>query len=147
MERLKTNQDLLSGLLLLALAGFFGFLAQPLKMGTPSTMGAGFVPIILCGALAAIGLVLVVRSYWNREEPDTWPSLRVLAIVCIAPLIFGALLRSTGLVVTAVVTALFARLAMPGKPGWVDVLSATALAAFCAITFVVLLGQSLPLWP
>jgi hypothetical protein len=110
-------------------------------------MGAGFVPVILCGALAAIGLFLAVRSFWNREKPDDWPSGRVLGIVCVAPLIFGALLRPAGLVVAVVVTALFARLAMPGKPGRIDLISAVLLAAFCAVVFVILLGQSLPLWP
>lgn len=147
MERLKANQDLLSGLLLMALGGLFGFLARNLKMGTPSSMGAGFVPIILSGSLVLIGLLLALRAYWVREATDAWPSLRVLVIVCLAPLVFGGLLRVVGLVVTVVVTALFARLAMPGRPGWVDVVSACVLSAFCAITFVVLLGQSLPLWP
>lgn len=147
MERIKSNQDLLSGLLMLALGGFFAYFGRNLKFGTPSVMGAGFVPLLLSGALVLIGLILVIRSGWNREEPDSWPAMRVLAIVCISPLIFGALLRPTGLVITVVATAMFARLAMPGRPGWLDLVSATALSAFCAVTFVILLGQSLPLWP
>lgn len=147
MKRLKSNQDFLSGMLLMALGGFFGYLARGLKMGSPSSMGAGFVPVILSVALVLIGFVLAARSYWVREEPDRWPAMRVLLIVCVAPLIFGGLLRSVGLVATVVVTALFARLAMPGKPAWIDVISALLLSAFCAITFVTLLGQSMPLWP
>lgn len=147
MVRIKSNQDLLSGLLLLGLGGFFAYFGRNLKFGTPSVMGAGFVPMILSGVLVLIGLILVLRSYWNREEPDSWPAMRVLAIVCIAPLVFGALLRPAGLVITVVVTAMFARLSMPGRPGWLDLVSAAGLAAFCAITFVILLGQSLPLWP
>ncbi|WP_029048674.1 tripartite tricarboxylate transporter TctB family protein [Cupriavidus sp. amp6] len=146
MGRLKSNQNFLSGLLLVSLAALFGFLGRNLKFGTPSQMGPGFAPLLLSCLLGVIGVILLIRATRDHTTPDDWPAGRVLLIVCAAPLVFGALLRPTGLIVAVVVTSLVARLAMPGKIGWADLIAAVLLAVFCAVTFVVLLGQSMPLW-
>lgn len=147
MQGLKTNEGLLSGALVVVLGFLFAGLSTRLNFGSPSQMGAGFVPTILSWLLVAIGALLIVRSRTRPGVPDEWPKLRPLIIVCIAPLIFGALIRVVGLAATVVVTALFTRLALAGRVAVIDVIAAVLLSAFCCLTFVVFLGQSLPLWP
>lgn len=147
MDKSIVRHNLLSGALVIVLGLSFAYLSSRLNFGTLRQMGSGFVPTILSWSLVAIGTFLIVRARFDDEEPDHWPALRPLVIVCIAPLTFGLLLRIIGLPATVVMTALFARLAMSERPRLIDIVAAVALAVFCSFTFVTFLGQSLPIWP
>ena len=144
---LVNNENRLSGLLLIALASGFGFYSKDLTFGSISRMGPGFLPITLAAALAAIGLIFLIRSFFQPGETIPWPKLRVVAIICAAPVLFGLIIAKLGLVISVIATAFLARCAIPQRLKLVDVVSFLMLSAFCALIFVVLLSQPIAMWP
>lgn len=147
MRQARLKNDLLSGLLMLALGLTFAWLSSGLKFGSASRMGAGFVPTLLSWSLVVIGVVLVTRSGRSVEFADEWPTLRAVSVICLSPVVFGLLIQTAGLVITVVATSVLARLAMHGRIQVIDIISAVTLAAFCSLVFVIILGQSLSIWP
>lgn len=147
----RNGKDFYSGLLFSGLAAFFGGVGLRYKAGTAMEMGPGYFPAMICIALAAVGVALVVRGLSVREtdaDPDepafAW---RPLAFICGAVLFFAAAVGWLGLVITAAATVVFAA-AAGWEFRWREVL---VLAAVCTVVSVLLfvtgLGLAFPLWP
>ena len=60
---IRHPKDFWSGLIFLALAIAFGWIAQGYSMGRAIKMGPGYFPTVLAGILALIGLITLVRSF------------------------------------------------------------------------------------
>jgi Tripartite tricarboxylate transporter TctB family len=148
MNKLATNKDFVGGVMLMALAAFFFTFGWRLRVGAPSQMGPGFIPMGISGLLALIGVTKVVVSFRTSSEDDA-PSakLRPLLVVAAAPIVFGLLIGPMGIVVTVAAVSIFCRFAMHQRLVLSDLVIGLALSAFCALVFVVLLGQAIDLWP
>lgn len=148
MTKITLNKEFLGGVLLMALAAFFIFFGWRLRVGSPGQMGPGFIPMSISVLLAFIGVTKIAMSARAAmEEEAPIAKLRPLLFVAIAPVLFGLLIGPMGVVATVVIVSVFCRFAMGGGFSRSDMVIALLLSAFCAVVFVVLLGQALPLWP
>ncbi len=113
MLRVKSAQDLGAGVvfLLIGLAGLcFG---SDLAFGTAARMGPGYFPVLLSGLIIAVGLVLGLRGVTVEGPPIEPVQLRPISFIVAAILIFGFLIDSIGLALTAVLLTIFAAYARP----------------------------------
>jgi hypothetical protein len=146
MLRVKSPQDLGAGLMftLIGVAGiYFG---KDLAFGTASRMGPGYFPMLLSGLIIVIGLVVGSKGLTVEGPPIEPVQLRPILFIVAAILIFGYLIESVGLALTAVLLTVFAAYARPEVKLSETVVLGVGLALFTVVVFVYLLGQALPAW-
>ena len=71
--RFTLNKDHLGALLLIVLGIGVVMLGNGYRMGTLTTMGAGFIPVVLGGVLIAVGAVLGLSAVAAAPGPKTPP--------------------------------------------------------------------------
>jgi len=140
---IRHPKDFWSGLIFLALAAGFGWMAQGYAMGRAIKMGPGYFPTVLAGILALIGLITFLRSFVLEGEAVSRFTFRGIAIVLGAMVLFGLLLRGGGLVVAILVLVATSAAASVHFRWQVAAALAVGLAAFCVAVFV--LGLGLPI--
>lgn len=143
---IRHPKDFWSGLIFLALAIGFGWIAQGYSMGRAIKMGPGYFPIVLAGILALIGLITLVRSFVLEGEGVGQWAWRGGAIVLGAMLLFGLLLRGGGLVVAVLVVVFVGAAGSVKFRVPVAAAAAAVLAAFCVAVFVWGLGLPIPVF-
>jgi putative tricarboxylic transport membrane protein len=147
MTTIRNAKDVIAGSLfaLLGLAALW--LARDLDYGTVRQMGSGFIPRWLAAILFVLGAAIVARGFMTGGARLTNLSVRRLAMILIAVVVFGVAIMPLGLVLTTFACALIA--AMAGNEfRRVEVLAlAAALAAFSGLLFVWGLRLPFPLWP
>lgn len=143
---IRHPKDFWSGLIFLALAIGFGWIAQGYSMGRAIKMGPGYFPIVLAGILALIGMITLVRSFVLEGEGVGQWAWRGGAIVLGAMLLFGLLLRGGGLVVAVLVVVFVGAAASVKFRVPVAAAAAVVLAAFCVAVFVWGLGLPIPVF-
>jgi hypothetical protein len=145
--RIQSKKDFYAGLLF-TFSGLFALLvARRYPVGTAARMGAGYFPYLLGGALAVLGLVIVVRSLWGRGEPVHPLALRPLLLVTGAVIAFALLVRPLGLVLatlTLVVTGSLGNTEF--RMGEVAVLC-LVLTGMAVVLFAWALGIPFNIWP
>jgi uncharacterized membrane protein len=99
----RSNRDLWAGLMLIAVGLSALVLARGYAFGTTLRMGPGYFPSVLGGALSVFGLYLVIKGLRSPEQVEGGWSLRALAIVPLAVVLFGALIDRAGFVPALVV--------------------------------------------
>ncbi len=141
------SKDLLTGVLLMAVALFFAVLAQDYDIGEARKMGPGFFPLVLTGLLFLLGAILTVQAARNGGggRPDHW-TLRGLVLIVLPPLLFGLLIRELGLVITLFSAVGLCAFASRKARGRSVLLLAGGLTLFCVAVFVFGLGLPLPLF-
>jgi hypothetical protein len=146
MLRVKSPQDFGAGLvfMLIGLAGlYFG---SDLAFGTGARMGPGYFPILLSAMIIAVGLVVGLRGVTVEGPPIEPVQLRPILFIIAAILIFGFLIESIGLALTAIVLTIFAGYARREVKLSETLLLGVGLAVFTVVVFVYVLGQPLPAW-
>ena len=146
MVRVKSPQDLGAGLvfLLIGLAGiYFG---SDLTFGTAARMGPGYFPTLLSWLIIAIGLVVGFQGVAVEGPPIEPVQLRPILFIIAAILVFGFLIESIGLALTAVLLTIFAAYARREVKLGETVLLGVGLGIFTVVVFVYVLGQALPAW-
>jgi hypothetical protein len=146
-ERL-TRAETLAGLLFAAFGAVAVWLAADYPYGTPTRMGAGFVPTGLGWGLVALGAAIAVAGLIARDtdalpQSDTRPLLFLLLGVAA----FALLLERGGLVAAIAACVAVARLAERPYRWREVVLLASGLASAGALIFVLGLGLPIPLVP
>jgi hypothetical protein len=137
----RSPKDFWAGLLYAGFGGVAVLIARDYGMGSSSRMGAGYFPTVLGGLLLLIGLASFVRSFFARGEPIGDIAWKGMALVTVATLLFGALLRPVGLV--AALTALIlvsAAASVRFRFDWRALAMMAGLVVFCALVFVKGLG-------
>jgi Tripartite tricarboxylate transporter TctB family len=146
MMRVKSPQDVGAGavFVLIGVAGFY--FGSDLAMGSAARMGPGFFPMLLSGLIATLGLIVGLSGF-VVEGPSIEPvQLRPISFIVAAILIFGYLIESVGLALTAILLTLFAAFARPEVRLGETLILGAGLALFTVVVFVYLLGQALPAW-
>jgi putative tricarboxylic transport membrane protein len=115
-------------------------LGREIPMGTATKMGPGYFPTILGVLLALIGLVLVARALVTGGGAVGRLALLPVACVLGGTVLFGVLVRGTGLVVALVLLVLISAAASRLVRWGQAALLAIGLAAVSALVFVKLLG-------
>ena len=144
---LRSNKDLLSGLLFLAIGIGAIVVARNYPFGTAMRMGSGYFPTVLGWILVLFGVFLMVRGARSREQAAITWGWRSLACITLSMLLFGFLLPRVGLVPALV--ALFFVSAIGGREfRWLEVLVlAAVMTAFALVVFVYVLRLPFQLFP
>jgi hypothetical protein len=147
MMRIRSPKDFWAGLIFVAIGGGFVLLAQQYRLGDMHRMGPAMFPTLIGALLAALGLIIALRSFVLDGAPVPRFDARPIGISMLAIVLFGIALQWLGLV--AAIAALVLVGAYASRE--VRLLDNLALAAvmivFSVAVFVWLLGLPLPLWP
>ncbi len=147
LERLN-RAETLAGLLFAAFGAVAIWLAADYPYGTPTRMGAGFVPTGLGWGLVALGAAIALAGFFARDA-DAVPQsdARPLLFLLLGVAAFALLLERGGLVVAIASCVVVARLAERPYRWREVVLLAGGLATAGALIFVIGLGLPIPLVP
>ena len=133
-------RDLGTGILLLGAAGFFAINGvSRLNLGTASSMGPGFFPVMIATGLAFTALLIIIRSFGTTSMIDGFASPRALLCILAAPIVFALGVEPFGFVPTMVTTMLIASFSS-SRMTWRFALALTAgITLLCTILFLNLL--------
>jgi len=142
------SQDFWTGCAFIALGTGTVALSQAYPIGSAARMGPAYFPTVLGLLLAAIGLIILVKSIINAHGEkvariDLWLLLRILLSVAA----FAVLLQPLGLVASAAVVVMLARWAGHEFRLGEALASAVVLAFASYHLFVKGLNQTTPVWP
>jgi putative tricarboxylic transport membrane protein len=144
---IKSPQDLVGGLALLALTVVAYIGMSKLGAMRGFSFGAGTVPRLFSGILGVLSLLLIGLSFTTRgPKLEKFPFRGPLFVIA-AVVFFGLTIRILGLAITGVITVLLAGSAVDDFRLKEGVVFALAITAFCAFLFPFALGQPIPLWP
>ena len=143
---IRHPKDFWSGIVFL----FFGLSAivigQDYEMGTAGRMGPAYFPSVLGGLLALVGAASLVRSFFRQGEPVGRLYWRELALVLVAVLLFGFLVRDAGLIPATLVLIMISSYAGQKFNLAKSIALAIGAALFAVGLFVKLLGLPMPMF-
>ena len=142
---IRAPKDFWPGLIFCAIGAGAVVLGRESSMGTATKMGPAYFPTVLGGLLALIGVVLVVRALVSRGPRVEAFAIRPLVLVLASTVLFGVIVRGTGLVVAVVALVLLSAAASRLVRWPAAVVLALGLAAFSGVIFVKILGLPMPL--
>lgn len=138
-------KDFWTGLLYI----FFGvsaiIIARDYNMGTGSRMGPAYFPTILGALLAVIGVIAVIRSFITPGAPLGGVALKAMALVTVAVVAFGFLVREAGLAIALPLLVIIGAYASVRFSWRTALITAAGLTIFCAVVFVRGLGIPMPI--
>lgn len=155
---IKSQQNLVAGLMFTVVGGAFALGAREYDMGTAGRMGPGYFPLMLGVILAILGILITIQSMGGKPQEDqaigqiAW---RPLIFVIGANLIFGLLLGglpSLGIPAMGLIVAIIG-LTFVSMLAGTDfcIKRAFMLSAILTIgsyfVFVKMLGLTFQVWP
>ena len=145
--------DIYVGLMFIAVAALGLYLAQSYPMGTAVRMGTGYVPVLLCWTLMALGCVVLLTALFggsSEGEPlggKDIAVLRPLLFVSLATIVFAFTIEWLGLIVSLIATMAVGSLAT-STLRWIETLVAmVVLTVVCWAVFSLGLALPFPVWP
>jgi hypothetical protein len=146
---IRHPKDFLTGTMFI----FFGVaaivLSTDLTIGNAAKMGPGYFPFVLGGFLAALGVLILLRSVLWATGSHAWPVLhfKPLALVLSSVVFFGLLLRPLGLIGATLVLVIVCSRASHEFRWKEALLNATVLVIVVLVVFVYFLDFQVPVWP
>ena len=145
--------DLVAGGIFVALGMAFAIGARSYELGSAFRMGPGYVPLVLGGLLALLGLAVIGVGVVRWRASDKTPTeshdgaipWRAIALLTAAVIVFGAGVDPLGLVPALLVTTFLAGLADRDNSVLAAAVIAVGLTVACVLIFAVLLQLRLPL--
>lgn len=147
MHLIRHPKDFWAGVLFILFGAGACIIALDYAMGTAGRMGPGYFPRALGVLLAALGAVLVLRSFRLQGEPLAFPTLKPMFIVLGSVLLFGITVNYVGLVLATLIIVMVASIASHEYRWKESVIASLALAVFVVIAFRYGLKLQLPTWP
>jgi len=143
---IRDPRDFWSGVIFIAAGAAAVIIGSDYSMGSAGRMGAGYFPSALGVLLALIGSAGVIRSMARPGQALGRFAVREIALVLLAIVLFGVLVRNAGLAAGVLLTVLVGGFAsMKFKLG-PYLLLAVGLAVFCVLVFVKGLGLPMPMF-
>jgi len=140
-------QDIVGGLAMMAIGLFVAWYAyHAYDMGRLARMGPGFFPVSLGVILATIGLFITIPAFLRPGSPIK-VEVRNLVCITLGVVVFALLMRTLGIVLASVASALIASLADRSVSWKGRVLISLGIAFVTWLIFIVGLGMSIPVWP
>jgi hypothetical protein len=139
-------KDIGAGLLFIAFGAYFGIDAyKNLALGTALQMGPGYFPVMIGGVLALFGAAIVLRGIRTAPSPFGDVSWRGVALIGLAPVVFGATIRGLGMAPAIILTTLISVFASRRVGVVKAALLTLGLTVFCVVVFSYGLGLPSPL--
>ena len=96
--RIRSEEDLLGGVLLIGIGVAAMVIATDYPMGKAMRMGPGYFPTVLGGIMIGLGAIIAARSLFVDGQGIGRFAWRPLIMLCIAFAAFGALVNTAGFV-------------------------------------------------
>jgi hypothetical protein len=144
--RVRSPQDLGAGAVFLLIGTAGAYFGNDLAFGTAARMGPGYFPVLLSWLIIIIGVIVAFRGVTIEGPPIEPVQLRPILFIIAAILVFGFLIESIGLALTAILLTVFAAYARPEVKLGETIVLGVGLALFTVVVFVYMLGQALPAW-
>jgi len=145
--RIRSPKDFWAGLIFIAIGGGFVLLAQQYRLGDMHRMGPAMFPTLVGALLAALGLIVALRSFALDGAAVPRFDARPIGVSILAIVLFGIALQWLGLIAAVAVLVLVGAYAARDVRPLENLALAAALIVFSVAVFVWLLGLPLPLWP
>lgn len=145
--RIRSQQDLVAGLLFLGIAVSGLWISSDYPLGTAVRMSSGYFPRILCIVLAVLGLCIIVQALVVEGRPITRIRLRPVVLIPVSVLLFAMSINTLGLVIASLLIIVIGGFAS-SQTRWRElVLAAILLSAVAVMIFVKGIGLLIPIWP
>jgi len=145
--RVRNQQDLLAGLLFLAIAAGALVMAWSYPVGTAIRMSSGYFPRVLGLLLGAIGAFVFVRALAVEGPAVTRVRLRPALFITAAVVVFAYSIQTLGVLIASVLITMIGAFASP-KVRPLEALAAAVLLALLVVAiFIWGIGLPIPLWP
>jgi hypothetical protein len=137
----RSPKEFWAGLMYAGFGGAAVLIARDYGMGTSSRMGPAYFPTVLGALLLLIGIASIVRSCFAKGEPIGAIAWKAMALVTLATVLFGAMLRPLGLIAALVALILVSAAAsVKFRFEWRALAMMGGLVVFCVLVFVKGLG-------
>ncbi|MDY0961236.1 MULTISPECIES: tripartite tricarboxylate transporter TctB family protein [Massilia] len=143
---IRHPKDFWSGIVFLLFGLSAIVIGQDYEMGTAGRMGPAYFPSVLGGLLSLVGAASLIRSFFREGEPIGRLYWRELALVLVAVLLFGFLVRDAGLIPATLVLIMISSYAGQKFNLAKAIALAIGAALFAVGLFVKLLGLPMPMF-
>lgn len=141
-----SRDDLFAGAIFVATGAYFATEALNYDLGTLFKMGPGFMPLVLGGVLAGLGLAIAIKGMRKpvdaAKEPVSW---RAIALILVTIGFFGFALRGLGFVPTVFVGTALTAFASRTTTVIGAAIIATGLTVLSTLVFVIGLRMQVPM--
>jgi hypothetical protein len=141
----RNPKDLGTGILFIVVGLAAILFVRNHQMGTAMRMGPAYYPTMLGLLQVAIGIAVLLRALIRPGSPVGRFPLAKIALVLGAIVLFGLLLRGTGLIMAIIVIVVLSAYASEKFRWPVALLLAVGIAVCSAVIFVLLLGIPIPM--
>jgi len=138
------DQNLVRGLVLIAIALVFGISALRYPLGEFSRAGPGLFPLMVSSLLLLVGVVTVIKSHFDKRVPLGF-NLKNIAIILLSLCGFALISKYVNMIAGIVFMVFFASIAASTYSIARNAKVAAGLVAV-AFAFQKLLGLNLPLY-
>ncbi len=145
--RVRAPKDFWAGLFFVLFGAFFAIYSLEYRIGNIHRLGPGMFPFIVSGILTGLGVLLIFKSLINDGDAVHRFALRSSGISLFAVVLFGALIKPAGLVISTFTLVVLSGIAQP-QSRFLHILAlGGGIAIFCALLFVGVIGLPIPIWP
>ena len=145
--RIKSGQDLLTGLLFIVVGGAGLWIGADYPMGTAQRPGTGVLPYILSWCLIGTGGLLWIKAMLVEGPGLTGWAWRPIIMITLATIAFALLIDRFGLVAAMLVSMTLAALGTPETRWREYTLFAVLMIVIAIAMFIKGLGMPIPVWP
>jgi hypothetical protein len=146
---IRNQKDFGAGLMYMVVGIFFAYLASQYQMGTPAKMGPGYFPFWIGVLLAAIGLLVLIKSLSAKAAIEKIPTFnwKIIGLITGSVILYGVLLPIMGFAF-AILVLVFTSAYASHEFHWKGTLvNAVVLASATYLVFVQGLKLQFPLLP
>ena len=147
--KIRNQRDFGAGVMYILIGLFFAIVATRYQYGTAAKMGPGYFPFWLGMLMAAMGLLVLVRSLGAKATIEAIPkfNFKVIGLITGSIILYGILLPKMGFIVAVLVLVMIASSASKEFSWKVALINAVVLIAFTYSVFVIGLKLQFPLLP
>ncbi|MGK9052987.1 tripartite tricarboxylate transporter TctB family protein [Xaviernesmea oryzae] len=143
---IKSPQDFGAGILFILFGAIGLYVGSDLTFGSARNMGPGYFPMIICGLIILIGLIVTAKSLSLEGPAIERIQFRPILFILLAIAAFGIFIAQIGAIISSILLILFAAYARREVNFVETIVFAVCTAAFVVIIFVYALGQPMPVW-
>ena len=147
--KIRNQRDFGAGVMYILIGLFFAIVATQYQYGTAAKMGPGYFPFWLGLVMAALGLLVLLKSLSAKSAIEAIPKFnwKIIALITGSICLYGILLPTMGFLVAVLVLVLIASSASREFNWKVALINAFVLIAFTYSVFVLGLKLQFPLLP
>ena len=147
--KIRNQRDFGAGVMYILIGLFFAIVARQYQYGTAAKMGPGYFPFWLGLLMAALGLLVLVKSMGAKAAIESIPKFnwKIIGLITGSICLYGILLPKMGFLVAVLVLVMVASSASREFSWKVSLINAAVLIAFTYSVFVLGLKLQFPLLP